>query len=381
MSSTRKLLYRLFIFGAAVVLYGAAGMALAAYGAELPKPIAGKQVHFPDGTWAGLPQTSPNGKVRQCVMVAPRPRLAANGNIDTVFSVDISAGAGLVFGISDDKLPTDAILDDEAEVILDGKAFPAVAFTIAGTNNKFAFHPGDAAGVLAALKTTQTVQLRADSGAVDTGPITLAMHDDAYGWLKQCGTQFKIAIDKPTDPNAPDLPAPRPRSPEIGTSTPTPAGPPGIEDKQKISGWDASEIRGNDGRVLACMIRQHYAEGSGANAHRLATFLIASRSKGLTMLVKDSFLKLPGGASLDASLKIDGKPFTGFAAQVEGPDEIAIFPDHGAALAAALGDGVSAHFDAHSAETIDFPVVAGIMPWLRVCTHRWGISFEPEAKG
>jgi hypothetical protein len=30
------------MFGAAVVLYSAAGMALAAYGAEIPKPVAGK---------------------------------------------------------------------------------------------------------------------------------------------------------------------------------------------------------------------------------------------------------------------------------------------------------------------------------------------------
>ena len=134
--SSSKILYRALMFGAAVVLYAAAGMALAAYGAEIPKPVAGKVVHFPDGTWSGLPQTGPNGKVRQCVMIAVRPRAAGtDGKIDTDFSVDISAGAGLAFGVSDDKLPAEPILDDEAEVILDGKAFPAVAFTIAGTSS------------------------------------------------------------------------------------------------------------------------------------------------------------------------------------------------------------------------------------------------------
>src|SRR5271166_6170614 len=109
--SRSKILYRALMFGAAVLLYSAAGMVLAAFGAEIPKPVAGKVVHFPDGTWSGLPQTGPNGKVRQCVMIASRPRGSADGKIDTDFSVDISAGAGLVFGVSDDKLPADAILD------------------------------------------------------------------------------------------------------------------------------------------------------------------------------------------------------------------------------------------------------------------------------
>jgi hypothetical protein len=378
--SSSKILYRVLAFGAAVILYSAAGMALAAYGAEIPRPVAGKVVHFPDGTWSGLPQTGPNGKVRQCVMIAERPRAGFDGKIDSDFSVDISAGSGLTFGLSDDKLPADSILDDEAEVVLDGKTFRAVAFTIAGGNGKLAFHPGDAATVLAALKTTGTVRLRADSGRIDTGPIVLAMHDDSYSWLKQCGTQFKIAIDKPTDPDAPVLPVAYPRSPDVAMSVPTVAGPPGIEDKRKISGWDASEIRGNDGRVLACMIRRHYSEG-GAKPHTLATFLVVSRTKGLTMLLKDSFLDLPGGTSVDSTLKIDGKPYAAYSAQVEGSDEIAIFPDHGPDLAKALGDGVSAHFEAKNVETVDFPVVAGVMPWLRVCTHRWGFGFEPEAKG
>ncbi len=371
-----RIAVRALMFGAAVLLYSAAGMVLAASGAEMPKPAAGKQVHFPDGTWSGLPQTGPNGKVRQCVMVAERPRAGSDGKIDTAFSVDISAGAGLVFGVSDDRLSAEPVMDDEAEVILDGKLFPAVAFTIAGTNNKLAFHPGDAAGVLAALKNTETVQLRADSGSVDTGPIVLALHDDAYGWLKQCGTQFKIAIDKPTDPDAPDLPVPRPRSPEIGSAQPTAAGPPGIEDKQKISGWDASELRGFDGKVAVCMIRQHYGV-AGPTPRNIATFLMVSRTRGLTMMVKDSTLNLPEGKPVDATLKLDNKPFTGFTAQVLGSDEIGIFPEHGAALAQALGDGAAAHFDAPKIETMDFPVVSGVVPWLHACSLRWGISFEP----
>jgi hypothetical protein len=170
-----------------------------------------------------------------------------------------------------------------------------------------------------------------------------------------------FGADKPTDPQA---------------------GPPGSDDTQKIGGWDASELRSDDGRVQACMIQAQYTM-AGANGRSIATFLVVSRSKGLTMLLKDSTLDLPAGPGtpIDATLKIDGKPFTGFSAEVEGHDEIAIFPDHGMALAAALGDGVQAQFDALKAETMTFPVVAGVVPWLRACTHRWGISFEPDAKG
>jgi hypothetical protein len=95
------------------------------------------------------------------------------------------------------------------------------------------------------------------------------------------------------------------------------------------------------------------------------------------MMVKDSMLNLPEGKPVDATLNLDNKPFTGFTAQVLGNDEIGIFLEHGAALALALGDGASAHFAAPKIETIDFPVVSGVVPWLRVCSRRWGISFEP----
>jgi hypothetical protein len=378
--SSRKILYRALMFAAAVMLYSAAGMVLAAFGAETPKPAAGETVHFPDGTWSGLPQVGPNGKVRQCVMVAPRPRAGSDGKIDTAFSVIISAGSGLTFSVMDDKVPSERILDDQAEIVLDGKSFPAVAFIVGG--NSIAFHPGDAAGALETLKKTELVQLRSGGAGIDTGPIVLALHDDGSSWLEQCGREFKIAIDRPTDPEAAPMPVPRPHSPEIRTSEPTPAGPPGIEDKQKISGWDASELRGDDGRVLACMIRAHYTMG-GPNGRSLATFLVATRSKGLTMLLKDSALDLPvgPGTPINATLKIDDKPFVGFSAEAEGHDEIAIFPNHGMALASALGDGVKAQFDAVKVETLTFPVVAGVVPWLRACTHRWGFSFEPDAKG
>src|SRR5580704_17026511 len=130
--TSSKILYRALMFGAVVLLYSAAGMALAAYGAEIPKPAAGKQVHFENGYWSAVPQPGPNGKVRQCVMVAERPRAAPDGKIDTQFAVNIGTGAGLTLALTDDKLPSEQVLDDEGEIILDGKSFPAVAFTVGG---------------------------------------------------------------------------------------------------------------------------------------------------------------------------------------------------------------------------------------------------------
>ena len=276
------------IFGAAVSLVvAAAGTSQAANNPAKPEaPIAGKTVHFPDGTWSGLPETGPDKKVRQCVVVAKRPRAAADGTIDTALSVIIGRGTGLAFSLGDDKIPPDDILDDQAEIILGGHTFPAVAFTVG--SETLALHPGDAAGVLAALGKTGTLAIAFRwRRRRHRSPWRSICPADVLGWLKQCGRQFDIAIDRPTDPNAGDLPVPRPRSPEIASSRPTTAGPAGIEDKQKISGWDASELRGPEGNVLVCMIRRHYATGSEPGARRIGTFLMVSRAKGLTMMLKD----------------------------------------------------------------------------------------------
>ena len=340
------------------------------------KPVAGKTVHFPNGTWSALPQLGPDGKVRQCVLVALRSRAGPAGGIDTRLSIDISRGAGLAFALVDDKMPSGDILDDEAEVVLDGRSFPAVAFTVAGSSD-LAVHPGDAAGVLAGLAKTATLKLRSDGAGVDTGAMSLDLPAEALGWLAQCGKEFNIAIDRPSDPNAPALPVPRPRSPEIAFIPATPAGPPGIADKQKISGWDASELRAGDGKVAVCLIRQHYAVGSQPGSRTLGTFLMVSRAKGLTMMLKDSNLNLPENQPVEATLAIDQKPFAGFESHVLGSDEIGLFPQHGAALAAALGDGVTFNFKS-KVEGMEFPIPSGVVPWLRACSRRWGFGFEPE---
>jgi len=47
--------------------------------APAEKPVAGKVVHFPQGTWSALPQVGPDGQVRQCVLVAARQRVAKDG--------------------------------------------------------------------------------------------------------------------------------------------------------------------------------------------------------------------------------------------------------------------------------------------------------------
>lgn len=371
-----KSVFRVLALGIAV---GAAAMAGQARAAAPPMPVAGKQVHFSEGTWSAVPQLGPDGKVRQCVMVAMRPRASPAGPVDTRLSVNISTGAGLAFALLDDILPSEDILDEQSEVIVDGTSFPAVGFTVAGSNS-LAIHPGDAAGVLAALKNAASLHLHSGGAGIDTGPIALDLPDDALAWLVQCGKKFHIAIDKPTDPNAPALPAARPRSPEIAPAVATPAGPPGIEIKWKIAGWDASELRGNDGRILVCMIRQHYSEPQGSGPvvklHVIGTFLMASRAKGLTMLLKDSNIDVPDEAPVQSTLTVGDKPFSGFAAHALGTDEIGVFPQHGSALGAALGDGIDIDFNAPKVARMQFSIPSGAVPWLRACARRNDFGFE-----
>jgi len=368
-----KAWFQAAIVGAAVCMTAAVAAEAKAAGPE--KVVPDKTVHFANSDWSAVPEVGPDKKVRQCVLVAKRPRAGADGNIDTALSIIISRGSGLAFAVTDDKMPPEKILDDQAEIVLDDRSFPAAAFTVG--SDTLALHPGDAAGALSALEKTTKLRLHSDGAGVDTGAIALNLPPEALGWLKQCDKQFDIAIDRPTDPNAGPLPVPRPRSPEIAPAQPTAAGPPGMEDKQKISGWDASELRSFDGKIAVCFIRQHYTVRSRSGTRVVGTYLMVSRVKGLTMMLKDSSLKLPEGQPVEATLKIDNKPFVDFSAHVLGADEIGIFPENGTALALALGDGVPIAFDAQKIETMEFPVPSGIVPWLRACARRSGIAFEP----
>jgi hypothetical protein len=370
----------------AAALCLAAALSSAAHAAP-EKPTAGKQVHFPVGTWSALPQVGPNGKVRQCVLVALRSRAAPDGvgggGIATRFSLDISSGAGLVIALADDALPSEDVLDDQAEIIIGEQKFPAVAFTVANSNN-LASHPGDAAGVLKALAKAKTLRVRADGAGIDSGPIELNLPGEALTWLQSCGQMFNIAIDKPTDPDAPPMPAPRPRSPEVAPAVPTAAGPPGIEDKQKIAGWDASELRTADGRISVCYIRQRYSLVSDmtkppdAGAPVFINALFVSRAKGLTMMLKNTGINQPEGQPVESTLSFDDKPFTAYASHMLGRDEIGIFPEHGNAFAKALGDGVTFDFKSQL-YGLKYPIPAGVVPWLRACARRSGISFEPAS--
>ena len=354
----------------ATLLTVMAGPALAA---PPGKPVAGQQVRFPNGTWSALPQVGPDGKVRQCVLVALRQRTGSNGPVDTRFSINISRGTGLAIMIQDDGLPSEQVLDDQAELSVGDRAFPAVYFPI---GNAQVFHPGDAEGALAALGKASQVRLRSDGGGVDSGAVKIDLAPEALNWLRQCGKTFDIAIDKPTDPNAPDMPTPRPRSAKIAFIPATPAGPPGMADKQKIEGWDASELRNNDGSIIVCMIRRHYVTGPEPDGRRLATFFMASRAKGFTMMLKDSVRHGTEGEAVEASLKMDDKPFPPFAAAVLGPDEVGITPQHGEALASALENGGRATFKTGTDYQLEFPIQAGVIPWLRACARRNGIPIE-----
>jgi hypothetical protein len=369
---TPKALLLTAIVGAAVCTAVAVGAAKATNPEKL---VPDKTVHFANSDWSAVPEIGPDKKVRQCVLAAKRSRAGSDGPIDTALSIIISRGSGLAFAVTDGKISPDKILDDQAEIVLDDRSFPAVAFTVG--SDTLALHPGDAAAALSALEKTTQLRLRSDGAGIDTGAVALNLPGEAFGWLKQCDKQYDIAIDRPTDPNAGPLPVPRPRSPEIGSAQPTAAGPSGIEDKQKISGWDASELRDFAGKIAVCFIRQHYAIGSGSRTRAIGTYLMVSRAKGLTIMLKDSSLKLPEGKPVEATLKIENKPFVGFSAQVLGGDEIGIFPEHGTALALALGDGAPVAFDAQTIETMEFPVPSGIVPWLRACARRSGIGFEP----
>jgi tetratricopeptide (TPR) repeat protein len=288
--------------------------------------------------------------------------------------VAIGRSAGLAISIFDSEVLPERVLDDQAEILLDGsRSFPAAGFTF--VPNGLALHPGDAAGVLLAFEHAVTLTLRSDGAGIDTGTVTLNLPREALGWLKRCAETFDIAIDGPAAATASALPAPRPRSSKISSAQPTAAGPAGIEDKQKINGWDASELRGDDGTVVACLIRRHYAEVPGPDRHRTAIFLMVSRAKGLTMLLKDSGLNLPPGQKIASTLSIGGKPFPDFSAQVLGSDEIGLFPQHGAALALAFENGDEFDFKSPVVR-LEGGVTGGVVPWLRACARRHGFGIE-----
>ena len=63
--------------------------------ADPGKPLAGKQVRFPEGDWSALPQIGPEGRVRQCVLVARRSRTGRGGAIATDLSLTIGRGVRL----------------------------------------------------------------------------------------------------------------------------------------------------------------------------------------------------------------------------------------------------------------------------------------------
>jgi hypothetical protein len=255
--------------------------------AEAPVFEANKATHFSDGSWAAIPQAGPDGKVRQCLLVAFRNRTSNHGPLQTQFSLIIGRGAGLAVSVTDDELPSEQILDDQAELLIDSKSFPADAFSMGpgATAKSLAFHPGDAAGALAALAKAKQVTLRSDGAGIDSGSITLQMPSDALDYLKKCGKKFDIAIDRPSDPAAPVMPVPRPRAPRVVSVAQPASALPGIDDVQKVDRWDASELRAPDGTIDTCYIRRIYSSGKGANVQASVVGLIVARDGGLRLLL------------------------------------------------------------------------------------------------
>jgi len=369
------------VTGGAALLFALAVCAAPAR-ADALTPEANKPVHFPDGTWAAVPQVGPDGKVRQCVLVAFRDRKAEGGPIQTRFSLTIGRGAGFAINLTDDALPTEQVLDDEAEILIEGKSFPAVAFTLGpmAQAKALAVHPGDAAGALAALGKAKQLTVRSDGVGIDSGPINLHLPADALGYLKSCGKQFDIAIDRPTDPDAADMAVPRARSPRVAMLQPgaVKTDMPGIEDIQKIEGWDASELRAPDGTIDMCYIRRRYSERSGANVHMTVTALLVGRAGGFRILLKDSDLHLTPDQPLEATVNVAGKPLDGLVVRTMSINEIGIFPAHAKAFAAALDNADSVDFKS-KVVSVEFPLAGGAIGWARACARRSGIAFEPGA--
>src|SRR3954451_5416252 len=161
------------IGGAVALLIAATALS---HAAPVEKPVAGQQVRFAKGFWSALPQAGPDGKGRPCVLVALRQRAGKDGPIDTRFAINISRGAGLVVTMQDDGLPTEQVLDDQAELVVGDRTFPAVGFPV-GT--AFALHPGDAAGALTAIGNATRVRLRSDGAGIDSGVISIDLPAEA----------------------------------------------------------------------------------------------------------------------------------------------------------------------------------------------------------
>ncbi len=367
--SARICTWAIVAFAAVAALAASTGLSHAA-----PEtPVAGKQVRWEQGLWAAVPQVR-DGKVSQCVLVARRSRAGRNGEVATNLTLNIGRGAGFAIAVRDANLALGNVLDDQAEIILDdGRPFPAVSFDV--TSTALAFHPGDAAAVLAGLEKAVMVRLRSAGAGVDSGAVALNLPREALEWLKQCGKIFNIAIDRPTAPNAPALPTPRARAAEAAVASPAAAGP---ADKQTIDGWDASVLHERDGSVGLCMVQRQYVTGSEKDARRIETFVMVGRVKGLIMMLKDSTLDLAAGKPIEATLLAGDKPFSGFTAQAVSKKAIGIFPQHGEALARALDKGGRLDFKAATVR-LEFPVQSGVVGWLRACATRHGIAIEPGA--
>jgi hypothetical protein len=95
------------------------------------------------------------------------------------------------------------------------------------------------------------------------------------------------------------------------------------------------------------------------------------------MMVKDTKLDLPEGTPVEATLKVGGAPFPAVSGQMQGHDEIGLFPQHGNALLGALEKGSVFELRASRIEDkYEFSVQGGVIGWVRACARRNGIALE-----
>ena len=359
---------------AVALLIATALPALAA--APEAKPVAGQQVRFPQGIWSGVPQAGPDGKVAMRAGGAA-PAHGQNGPVNTHFAINISHGTGFVFMIQDEGLAIERVLDDQAEIVLGERSFPAVTFQIAG--DAFIFHPGDAAAALEALGKARQVRLHSDGSGVDSGyrhqpaggsaELAESLRQDVRYRHRQGQRSRRAADARSTAPLAAN------------------AGDAGDQSRAARHGGQAEDRRlgclgaaQQQGQILVCFIRRHYYAGSEPGARHLATFFMVSRAKGLTMMLKDSNLHLTEGDAVEATLKFDDRSFTGFSAQVKVPTRSAFFRSTAPHSPWALENGGRGLMKSPVSDNFEFPVQASVIPWLRACARRNGIPIEPVSQ-
>ena len=172
------------------------------HAAPAEKPVAGQQVRFPKGYWSALPQVGPDGKVRQCVLVALRQRAGSRRRCRYALCAEHRPRRRPCRSRS----MTTACRPSRCSTTR-----PRCCSMIAHSPRS-AFRSAPRSCSIPAMppaRSPRSARRRA-SGCARRAPAsiparsTIGLPAEALNWLKQCGTAFDIAIDRPTDPDAPE---------------------------------------------------------------------------------------------------------------------------------------------------------------------------------